>query len=146
MACVPIWQLLCVVCIYTRERYRPNKYPNLQWTAPNIWMWAFSWTKGKEPIKHTMISIAETLELGSFLKIWDEMNISLHCSGILVITKMPCWGKNTGKNGHRLKSLEQGHLGLEWNVRFFYIGTHHFKLAPKPKLWNYTNRIKFVFV
>ena len=35
----------------------------------NIWMSDFSWTKGKEPLKYTMISIAETLELDSILKI-----------------------------------------------------------------------------
>ena len=106
--------IMCCLHIYTRERYRTNKYPNLRRTAPNLWMPAFSWTKGKEPIKHTTISIAETLELGSFLKIWDEMNISLHCS-ILVITKMQCWGKNTGKMGIDWKALNRITLSMSWS-------------------------------
>ena len=43
----------------------------------NLWMSDFSWTKRKEPLKYTMISIAETLELDSILKIWDEYFIAL---------------------------------------------------------------------
>ena len=57
MACVSIWQLLCVVCIYIWERYRTNKYPNLQRTAPNqnggllqiSECWLSAEQKGKNP-------------------------------------------------------------------------------------------------
>ena len=105
--------IMCCFHIYMRERYRTNKYPNLRRTAPNIWMPAFSWTKGKQPHQtyHDFHCRNPWIGLLPEDLRWNEYFIALqwhpgnHQNVVL--------GEEHRKNGHRLKSLEQGHLGLE---------------------------------
>ena len=124
MACVPIWQLLPSVCIYIRERYRTNKYPNLRWTAPdqNGGLLQISECrlsaeqKGKNPIKHTMISIAETLEFVKLTISHRHEHEHKHCVYYLVeeliekLKELPigivgsCHGRSSPLKSHGLRS------------------------------------------
>ena len=117
----------------------------------NLWMPDFSWTKGKEPHQKYHDFHCRNPWIGLLP---EDLRWIFHCIAVASWWSPKCRAEGrTGKNGHRSKSLEWGHFGLEleWNVRLFYIGTHHFNLAPKPKLSNYINmikhdRMKFVFV
>ena len=85
MACVPIWQLLCVVCIYIRERDIGLTNTQIYGGLLQISECRLSAEqKGKNPIKHTMISIAETLEFVKLTSSHRHEHEHKHCVYYLV--------------------------------------------------------------